>query len=111
MADQVGGGAHASRAATRLARFMYRSMVTQGTLALKCIRSVTSRRKELTGMYLPVTLDIRPLSPREQGGHSRFFERTLDFPSVAQERLQLALVDLVVLVAVAVTERLVAVPG
>src|SRR5436309_854952 len=54
MADQLGVVLHASRMPISWARFMWRSIVMLGTCALKCIRSMTRRRKRLTGKYRPL---------------------------------------------------------
>src|SRR5712664_2820029 len=58
MAVQVGGSTERSRAATTRARFIGRSIATLGTLRLKCIKSMTSRRCAEIGTLRPQGLDI-----------------------------------------------------
>src|SRR5437588_738376 len=55
---QLGRGVHSCRAVTRRIRFMRRSTVTPGTCWLKCIRSMTSRRKGEIETILPRSLSI-----------------------------------------------------
>src|SRR5262249_53835327 len=82
MAVQVGRGWQSFRASTRARKFIRRSIATDGTCWLKCIKSITSRRNGLMAIDCPLTLpmvspiavvqvdcnDHRRATPKTDGG-------------------------------------------